>query len=167
MSHVYDTMNAVTGCSPSSRSTSKWHSSSHFSHWLWYYHHEPSKFFWTLPHPRHGPWCMLAPLTTKCKTSILVTDSPLYTRLQGEHFTGSLFTTGSCSSRSAPHFHPCKSLSLKVASTSSAGMVVHELSMTEECTDSSLRHVWRGLIVLPENEMTRLTWTEAAVNLFE
>ena len=53
-SHVYDTTNAVTGRSPSSRTTSKQHSSSHFSHWLWYYHHEPSKFSWTLPSPRHG-----------------------------------------------------------------------------------------------------------------
>ena len=111
---------------------------------------------------------MLAPLTTKsAKPSILVTDSPLYTRLQGGQYAGSLFTTGSCSSRLAPRFHPYKSLSLKVALTSSAGMVVHELSTTEECTDSSLRHVRRGLIVLPENEKTHSTLTEAAVNLFE
>ena len=63
--------------------------------------------------------------------------------------------------------HPCKSLSLKVALTSSTGMVIHELSTTEERTDSSLRHMRRGLIVLPENEKTHSTSTEAAVNSFE
>jgi len=75
--------------------------------------------------------------------------------------------TGTGSSQLAPCFHPCMSLSLKAILTLRAGMVVHELSMTEACTESSLRDVQRGLIVFPENEKTHSTSTEAAVNMIE